>query len=106
ARGIVEAGVSSAARGETLNVARGREVSVKDLATVIARVCERPDLAPIFDEGRQADVRRHRRATEKAASVLEFRASIDLDEGLRRRTAGAKHCGAEVRAEEAQARNW
>jgi UDP-glucose 4-epimerase len=106
ARGIVAAGLAPATVGETVNVARGREVTIERIARIVAKACERPDLSPIFEEPRPADVRRHLAATAKAERLFGWRASIDIEEGIARYVAFVRERGVEVSAAEARSRNW
>ncbi len=106
ARGLVAAALSERAVGQTVNIARGREVSMNELARAVARVLGRPDIEPQHDAPRPADVRRHSARTTRAESLLGYRAEIDLDEGLRRYVEWAGKRGAQVGADEAGRRNW
>lgn len=106
ARGLVAAALSPAAVGQTINVARGREVSMNELALQVARVLGRPEIRPTHDAPRPADVRRHSANTERAVRLIDFRAQIDLDEGLRRYVAWAEARGQQVGSDEAGRRNW
>ncbi len=106
ARGLMTAALAPGAVGETVNVARGVEVSMNHLAEVVARACGRPDLRPIHQAARPADVRRHHAATAKAEKLLGYRATIDLQEGVERYLAWVRARGVEVSADEAGRRNW
>jgi nucleoside-diphosphate-sugar epimerase len=102
----VTAGLVPATVGQAVNVARGREVSIKDLARAVARACGRPEIAPSFDAPRPADVRRHLAATQKAEKIMGYRADTDLEAGLARYVAWVRSRGAEVSVQEARSRNW
>jgi UDP-glucose 4-epimerase len=106
ARGIVDTATSEKAIGETINIARGREVTIADVARTVARACGRPEIEPRFDEARPADVRRHLADTTKAEKLLGYTARIELEEGVRRYLAHVKDRGGTVSAEEAGRRNW
>jgi UDP-glucose 4-epimerase len=106
ARGLVTAAVHDGVVGRTVNVARGREVSMNQLAEVVARVLGRPELTPIHEAPRPADVRRHMAATARAAELMRYSAAIDLEEGVRRYVAWVRESGLEVSSEEAGRRNW
>jgi UDP-glucose 4-epimerase len=106
ARGIVEAATGDRTVGQTVNVARGREVSILDVALAVARALGRSDLAPIHDAARPADVRRHLGDTRRAEALFGYRAAIDLDEGVRRYLSWVRERGVEISAAEARSRNW
>jgi len=106
ARGIVLAGTAKQTVGQTVNIARGKEISITDVAAAVCRGCGRPDLEPVYTPARPADVRRHMAATEKASRLLDYRARIDLEEGVRRYVEWVRPRGPEVSAEEAASRNW
>lgn len=104
--GLVAAALHPATAGRTLNVARGREVSMNALAAVVARICGRPDLTPLHEPARPADVRRHLAATTLARDLMGYVAAIDLEEGVRRYVEWVRTKGAQVSTEEAGRRNW
>jgi UDP-glucose 4-epimerase len=106
AQGLVTAATSEATIGQTINVARGREVSMNELALAVARVLGRPELRPIHEAPRPADVRRHSADVTRAERLMGFRATIDLDEGLRRYVAWSAARAPEVSGEDAGRRNW
>jgi UDP-glucose 4-epimerase len=68
---------------EVFNVAGGAEVSLIELAGLLAAVMGRPELTPEFHGERRVNAVARRLAdTRKAAAVLGFGASIPLDRGL------------------------
>src|SRR5262245_8682498 len=69
---------------DVFNVASGRETSLRELATLLARVMGRPDDVEYGPERTVNPVSRRLASTEHAAQVLGFRAQVDLEEGLRR----------------------
>jgi UDP-glucose 4-epimerase len=69
---------------EVFNVASGQETSLRDLAALLGRVMGR-EIAPEFGPERRVNsVTRRLASTAKAERLLGFRASVPLDEGLRR----------------------
>lgn len=106
ARGIIAVALSDNTTGETVNIARGSEVTISEVARTVARVCGRPDLEPIYEAPRPADVRRHFAATQKADELLGFVATIELEEGIARYLAWVRKTGVQVSADEARKRNW
>src|SRR5262249_49364598 len=69
---------------EVFNVASGTETSLNALAQALLRVMG-SNLVPEYGPGREVNpVSRRLADTSKAERLLGFRASVDLDEGLRR----------------------
>jgi UDP-glucose 4-epimerase len=81
ARGIVEALSSDELVGDVVNVAFGREISIRSIADAVCALCA-PELEPVFDEPRPADVRRHFANIEKARRVLGFEPEVEFERGL------------------------
>ncbi len=106
AAGIVAAACSGKTVGETINIARGREVAIVDVARAVARACGRPDLELLFEAARPADVHRHLADVRRAEDLLGYRARVDLEEGIRRYLMWVRETGLEVSAVDARARNW
>lgn len=74
----------SEATDEVVNIASGREVSLRELASLLAEVMGRPELTPEFQGERHVNAVARRLAdTRKAASMLGFCSAIPLDRGLR-----------------------
>lgn len=70
---------------DVFNVASGTETSLQDLATALANVMGAPHLHPEYGAERSVNpVPRRLASTEKAERLLGFKASVGLDEGLRR----------------------
>jgi UDP-glucose 4-epimerase len=84
ARGILAAGLSDAAVGETVNLGYGREIAIRDLAARVAEVADRPGSAVLHEPARPGDVRRLCADTTKARRLLGFEPRVSLVEGLRR----------------------
>ena len=82
ARGILLAGFSEKALGQTINLGQGKEISVRDLADKIRIVTDNADAEIIFDEPRPGDVLRLFADSTKAIELLGFAPEIDLEEGL------------------------
>src|SRR2546428_1787722 len=68
--------------GEVVNIASGTEVRIIDLALAVAKHYKYEEFA--FTEERPGDIKRHLASTEKAARLLGFRASMSIEEGVRR----------------------
>lgn len=81
-RGITMASECDAMIGETVNIARGEEVSIGDLAARIYGKLGAGQIAPVHEKERPGDVRRHYAGVGKAARLFGFRAAVGIDEGL------------------------
>lgn len=81
-RGIVMASECDAMVGQTVNIARGKEVSIRDLAEKIYRKLGKAEVTPLFEKERPGDVSRHFAATGKAEELFGFRAEVGIEEGL------------------------
>lgn len=83
ARGILMAGLSDKAVGQTLNIGTGRPTSIKELAHEVAAVTGRTKADIIHDEPRPGDVVGLFYAdTTKAQKLLGFEAWVSLRDGL------------------------
>jgi UDP-glucose 4-epimerase len=84
ARGILLAGFAPDTVGKTLNLGSGREITVNDLARLVAAVAGQPGAGVLHAAGRPGDVRRLCADTEKARALLGFAPDVDLRTGLAR----------------------
>jgi UDP-glucose 4-epimerase len=84
AEGLWLAQGSSLARGEAVNLAFGRAVTLRELSEVAARACGRPDLTPELGQARPGDVPHLHADTRKARSLLGYEARVPLEEGVAR----------------------
>ena len=76
--------LTSEVSDEVFNVATGTETSLNDLARMLARVMERR-IEPEYGPERKVNaVPRRLASTDKAERLLRFRASIGLEDGLKR----------------------
>ncbi|MBE9233109.1 SDR family NAD(P)-dependent oxidoreductase [Cuspidothrix issatschenkoi LEGE 03284] len=82
ARGIMMAGFTDSAVGQTINLGSGFEIAINDLAQEIASIVEQPDIGLIHDEPRPGDVLRLYAETTKAYKLLGFKPQVSLREGL------------------------
>jgi UDP-glucose 4-epimerase len=81
-RGILMASECDGMIGHTVNIARGEEVSIKDLAAKIYQKLGKGHIRPLFEKERPGDVRRHFAGTAKAERLFGFRAEVGIEEGL------------------------
>lgn len=84
AAGIIACASSERTIGETVNLGSGREVTVNDLAALVARVTQRNDVTVEHGPDRPGDVRRLIADIGKARALFGFESRIGLEEGLRR----------------------
>jgi GDP-L-fucose synthase len=83
AEGIVLAAEKMHAPNYVMNIASGTEISIKDLVTLIARLCEfHGDV--LFDPTKSGGDIRRRASGCKARRLLGFRPRVTLEEGLLR----------------------
>jgi UDP-glucose 4-epimerase len=82
ARGILLAGLSEKALGETINLGQGKEITVRDLADQIKIVTGNSEAEVVFDDPRPGDVLRLFADAGKANTLLGFSPEISLAEGL------------------------
>jgi UDP-glucose 4-epimerase len=107
ASGIIAAGESDAAVGQTINLGFGAEVSINTLANVVQKVVGRP--VPVeHHPGRPGDVRRLHADKGKARTLLGYKPGVTLDDGLRRLLDWyrAQPASAEELLEHDQVQNW
>ncbi|MFZ5906284.1 MAG: NAD-dependent epimerase/dehydratase family protein [Nitrospirota bacterium] len=81
-RGIVAASECDAMIGQCVNIARGREVSINELAAVIASRTGKTGLLPRYEKNRPGDVMRHYADIAKAQKLFGFDPRVDLEEGI------------------------
>ncbi len=84
--GIVQAAACDALVGEAVNIAAGCEVSVAEIATMLAERLECA-IQPVFRRPRPGDVTRQHADVTKARDLLGFEAKTDIHTGLGRCTA-------------------
>ncbi len=82
ANAAIEIYEHTATRGRVLNIASGREVSIEYLVTSIARHFGY-EKRIVYDPVRPGDVKRHIANVYLAEDLLDFRPSVDFDEGLK-----------------------
>ena len=82
ARGILLAGTSDQAVGETINIGSNYEMTVNELAEKVKLVAGNPDAQVIHDDPRPGDVLRLYADSSKAGELLGFEPQVSIDEGL------------------------
>jgi len=84
AAGILLAGDSDAAVGQTINLGSGAEITINDLAALVARISGQPDAEVRHDQPRPGDVLRLYAETARASALLGFKPQVTMEAGLRR----------------------
>ncbi len=106
AAGIVLASANDDLIGCAINIARGENVSIIDIARhLIDIISPGGEIEPEFDESRPGDVMHHHADTTLAHEVLGYRPEIDIRPGLERYVAWLRAGGASNTASES-IRNW
>ena len=72
ARGILLAGITDEAVGQTINIGSNYEMTVRELAETIKQVVELDDAKIIYDEPRPGDILRLYADSSKAGQLLGF----------------------------------
>lgn len=84
AYGILEAGFSDQAVGQTINIGSGFELSINALSKEVAAVLAQADTKVVHDEPRPGDVLRLYADTSKAEALIGFKPRVTLSEGIRK----------------------
>lgn len=83
ARGIILAAECDDLVGDRINIARGQEVSIKEICGIVLDKLGNGNLKPLFVEnGRPGDVDRHFADISKAKRLLNFSPTLDIDRGI------------------------
>jgi UDP-glucose 4-epimerase len=82
ARGIISAGTHPATIGETINLGSGKDVTIKDLAELIARTLPGKNINVEYGPDRPGDVRRLLADSSKAERLIGFKPETSLQRGL------------------------
>jgi UDP-glucose 4-epimerase len=82
--GLVAAAECDALVGGIVNVARGHEVSIGEIAERLARLVGREASSVCYAAPRPGDVHRHLGAIDKARALFGFTPRVDIDTGLAR----------------------
>jgi UDP-glucose 4-epimerase len=83
-RGILLAADAPGMAGRSVNIARGEELSVNEIARLVLDACAARDLRPESGPERPADVRRHYADITRARRELGFVPQVGIAEGIRR----------------------
>ncbi len=80
-KGIVMASECDSMIGQAVNIARGREVSINELAVMLANKLGKKDIKPVYEQKRPGDVIRHYADISKAKKLFDFSPEIDIEKG-------------------------
>ena len=108
AAGILLAGEHPDAVGETINIGTGVDVTIRDLARLVAIETGRPDALVEHDEPRPGDVYRLIADVTRARTLLGFAPKVSMSEGLQRLLQWYRdqHKTPEELLEQEVVRNW
>jgi UDP-glucose 4-epimerase len=81
ARGLVSLYETEKARGQTVNLASGKELSVLEIVQEVSRLMDWKQ-PPRFDAPRPGDVRRHCAGVERGRELLNFSPQVEWREGI------------------------
>ena len=85
AAGIVSASSCDDLVGEAVNIARGENVSINEIARhLIDIIASGSGMEPVYDESRPGDVLHHHADTARAREILGYRPEVDIRTGLER----------------------
>lgn len=106
--GLVGAAECNALVGDVVNLACGREISIRRIAELLAEQVGAGKVAPSFAPARPGDVHRHAADVAKAKRLFGFEARVRIEEGLTRTVAWFRERRIASRAElgAAGAPNW
>ncbi len=87
--GIIQASQSDALLGSAINIARGKEVTIREIARIISEEIGMPD-TPVMKPARPNDVMRHYADIRKAQKTLSYSPQIDIRTGIKKYIAWVK----------------
>jgi UDP-glucose 4-epimerase len=82
ARGILLAGFSDRAVGETINLGSGREITINDLAALVIQTVGSAGSSLVHDRPRPGDVLRLYADATRARDLLGFEPQVGFEQGL------------------------
>jgi UDP-glucose 4-epimerase len=84
-RGIILAAECDELVGDSVNLARGQDVSISTISDLILKKLDRQDLEPVYvHEGRPADIDKMQGDVSKAKKLFGYSADTSIEEGLDR----------------------
>ena len=106
--GILLAGASDDLLGRVVNVGRGREITILELARLVQAATKVTPVEPEFVAERPGDVRRHYADITLARRLLAFEPEVSIEQGLREYAAWFKKEHPDLRKclEQVEGVNW
>jgi UDP-glucose 4-epimerase len=80
--GIIMASECDEMIGQAVNIARGHEVSINDLARIIIEKLGEKNLKPVYEKKRPGDVMRHYADISKAERQFGYRPEVNIEDGI------------------------
>jgi UDP-glucose 4-epimerase len=107
-RGLIASAECDELVGDAINIARGQEVTICDLAEIVLAALPQSESRIEYQAARPGDVRRHFADVGKAQAVLGFEPRFTIREGVRRYVQWVMQSGLDPHAMLAQERlrNW
>lgn len=107
-KGILLAGEEEKLIGEVVNIAYGRERSIKEAAEIVLKELDKRNLGVIYQKKRPGDVKRHYADTTMAKKMLGFEAKTMLEEGVKHYINWIKSSNVDFKKalKQIQDRNW
>lgn len=81
-KGIILASECDKMIGQTVNIASGKEVSIKKLSEIIIQKLNRYNLKPVYEKNRPGDVKRHLADISKAEKNFGYKPEVDIRDGI------------------------
>ncbi|MBX9772675.1 MAG: SDR family NAD(P)-dependent oxidoreductase [Candidatus Obscuribacterales bacterium] len=81
-QGLITAGGSDNLIGKTINIASGKEVTIKEIAERLLKLLGKEQIGIQFEPSRPGDVNRQVADASKVEKLVEFRSTIGIDQGL------------------------
>lgn len=82
--GIFKASQSNKSVGDIVNIAYGKERSIREVAEIVLKSLGKTHLKIIYQKDRPGDVKRHFADIKKAKKILHFNPKTSLEEGIAR----------------------
>jgi nucleoside-diphosphate-sugar epimerase len=79
---LLASGVEKPLRGQIINIACGKRISVTELAKEMAEMLGRADLVPVYKDERAGDVKHSLADLSKAKAMLAYQPTVEFREGV------------------------
>lgn len=81
-QGLIAAGSADNLIGQTVNIASGKEVTIKEVAERLLKLLGKEQLGIQFEPSRPGDVQRQIADSSKLERLTQYRSTIDIQQGL------------------------